>query len=77
MRWSPNGLYFAVGAYDLLKLCDRTGWSCSRESPRSGSIMDICWTADGTQLVGAGGAGTPVFAHVVERSTSGRTTRRR
>ena len=53
VRWSPNGLYFAVGAYDLLKLCDRTGWSCSRESPRSGSIMDICWTADGTQLVGA------------------------
>ena len=67
VRWSPNGLYFAVGAYDLLKLCDRTGWSCSRESPRSGAIMDICWTADGTQLVGAGGAGALVFAHVVER----------
>ena len=29
IAWSPNGDYFAVGAYDMLRLCDRTGWTHS------------------------------------------------
>lgn len=29
VAWSPNGDYFAVGAYDMLRLCDKTGWTYS------------------------------------------------
>jgi intraflagellar transport protein 80 len=29
--WSPNGELFAVGMYDSIRLCDRTGWTYSRE----------------------------------------------
>jgi len=67
VAWSPNGAYFAVGAYNMLRLCDKTGWSCCRERPGSGSIMDLAWTSDGTQLVGAGGNGSVVFGNLVER----------
>lgn len=26
IAWAPNGEYFAVGAYEMLKLCDKTGY---------------------------------------------------
>ncbi|KAJ1457066.1 WD40-repeat-containing domain protein [Pelagophyceae sp. CCMP2097] len=65
--WSPNGDFFAVGAFDLLRLCDKTGWSCARSQPRSGSILHVAWTGDGTQLVGCGGNGTACFAQLVDR----------
>lgn len=29
IAWSPNGDYFAVGSYDMLRLCDKTGWTYS------------------------------------------------
>lgn len=29
VAWSPNGEYFSVGAYGMLKLCDKTGWTYS------------------------------------------------
>ena len=25
IKWAPNGEYFAVGAFEMLKLCDKTG----------------------------------------------------
>ena len=67
VAWSPNGDYFAVGAFNMLRLCDKTGWSCCREQPQAGSIMGLAWTADGTQLVGAGGNGRVVFGNLIER----------
>jgi len=27
ISWSPNGQYFAIGSYDMLRLCDKTGWT--------------------------------------------------
>ncbi|KAJ0407537.1 hypothetical protein P43SY_006855 [Pythium insidiosum] len=67
IAWCPNGETFAVGSYNLLRLCDKTGWSHCRERPNCGSLMDIAWASDSTQLVAAGGNGATVFAQVVER----------
>ena len=67
VSWCPNGECFAVGSHNLLRLCDKTGWTHCRERPQSGSILDIAWTSDGTQLAGAGGNGSVVFAQVVDR----------
>jgi WD40 repeat protein len=33
--WSPNGELFAIGMYDCVRLCDRTGWSYSRDQVRA------------------------------------------
>ncbi|CCI46362.1 unnamed protein product [Albugo candida] len=67
LAWCPNGETFAVGSYDMLRLCDKTGWSYSRERPRSGSLMDIAWASDSTQLIAAGGNGATVFAQITDR----------
>lgn len=67
VRWSPNGSLFAVGSYNLIRLCDETGWSYSRNTPESGSILNLSWSADGTDIAGAGGNGSVVLAQLVDR----------
>lgn len=67
VAWSPNGEVFSVGSYNTLRLCDKTGWSYSRAKPTSGSLYNIAWTSDGTQLAGAGANGAVVFGELVGR----------
>ncbi|CAM9606713.1 unnamed protein product [Chrysoparadoxa australica] len=68
VSWCPNGECFAVGAFNLLRLCDKTGWTHARERLDSGSIMDIDWTSDGTQLAAGGGNGSVLLGQLIERS---------
>lgn len=42
-------------------------WSYALEKPNTGSIFNITWSIDGTQIAGACGNGHVVFAHVVEQ----------
>ena len=42
-------------------------WSYTLEKPNTGSIFNISWSSDGTQLAGACGNGQVIFAHVIER----------
>jgi intraflagellar transport protein 80 len=64
VSWNPNGECFAVGSYNTLRLCDKTGWAHSRERLQTGSVMNISWTPDGTQFAGATGSGSTIFAQV-------------
>ena len=32
-KWAPNGDYFAVGSFEMIRLCDRSGWSHSFDKP--------------------------------------------
>jgi intraflagellar transport protein 80 len=65
--WSPNGEAFAVGSYNIIRLCDKAGWTHCRQRLQSGSIQNLAWTSDGTQFACAGGNGSVVFAQVVDR----------
>lgn len=67
ISWAPDGELFAVGSFNTLRLCDKTGWSYTLEKPNTGSIFNISWSSDGTQLAGACGNGQVIFAHVIER----------
>ncbi|XP_006861914.1 PREDICTED: intraflagellar transport protein 80 homolog [Chrysochloris asiatica] len=67
VAWAPDGELFAVGSFHTLRLCDKTGWSYALEKPNTGSIFNIAWSIDGTQIAGACGNGHVVFAHVVEQ----------
>lgn len=67
MRWSPNGEYFAVGSFNLLRLCDKSGWTHCRERVQCGSLLDVAWTPDGTQFACASGSGSVLFAQVMDR----------
>lgn len=37
------------------------------ETPKSGSLYDIAWTPDGTQVACAGGSGAVVFGNLLNR----------
>lgn len=70
VAWSPNGELFAVGAFNMLRLCDKTGWTYSLNKAQSGSIFNIAWSLDGTMLAGAGGSGSVVFGYLVDKRLS-------
>ena len=67
LSWSPDGSLFAVGSFNMLKLCDHTGWSCSLDKPTVHSLACIAWSADSSQVVASCGSGSTVFAHVIEK----------
>lgn len=67
LSWAPDGEVFAVGSFNTLRLCDKTGWSYALEKPNTGSVFSLAWSADGTQLAGACGNGHVIFAHVVDQ----------
>ncbi|KAK3271476.1 Intraflagellar transport protein 80 [Cymbomonas tetramitiformis] len=68
VSWCPDGELFAVGSFNLLRLCDKTGWTYAKEKTKTGSLLNIGWTTDGTQLAGAGGSGAVCFAQIIDRT---------
>lgn len=74
VSWSPSGDLLAVGTYNTITLCDRSGWTHCKHRIQSGSVINIAWTQDGTQCACAGGNGAVVFCQVVgEALEAGRT----
>eukprot|EP00727_Mastigamoeba_balamuthi_P006738 m51a1_g2685 putative intraflagellar transport protein 80 homolog (728) ;mRNA; f:749144-752031 len=68
VAWCPDGELFAVGSFNTLALCDKTGWTHSKERTNTGSIYEIAWTSDGTQLAAAGGNGAVALASITSHS---------
>ncbi|XP_017875268.1 intraflagellar transport protein 80 homolog isoform X2 [Ceratina calcarata] len=67
LSWSYSGDYFAVGSFNTIKLCDKTGWSHSLEKINAGSIYSIAWSSDSTQVAMACSSGTVLTGHIIDR----------
>uniref|UniRef100_A0AC35FJS9 Intraflagellar transport protein 80 homolog n=1 Tax=Panagrolaimus sp. PS1159 TaxID=55785 RepID=A0AC35FJS9_9BILA len=67
VSWSMDGELFAVGSFNILRLCDKVGWSHALEKLNTGSVYSISWSPDGTQLVAGSGSGQVIHAHVIEK----------
>jgi intraflagellar transport protein 80 len=67
IAWSPNGALFAVGSFNLVRVCDKVGWTHCRDRVNIGSLQHIAWTPDSTQFAAAGGNGAILFAQVTDR----------
>lgn len=67
LAWSPNGSLFAVGSFNVVRVCDKVGWTHCRDRVNIGSLMSIAWTPDSTQFACAGGNGAVLFAQVTDR----------
>ncbi|VBB31889.1 unnamed protein product, partial [Acanthocheilonema viteae] len=67
IAWNIDGDLFAVGSFNLLRLCDKAGWSHSLEKLSTGSIYNINWSPDSTQLAGACSDGNVLHAYLVEK----------
>ncbi|KAJ3371974.1 Intraflagellar transport protein 80 [Kappamyces sp. JEL0680] len=71
VAWCPTGELFAVGSFNLMGICDKLGWCHAIEMPKSGSLFDIAWTPDGTQVACAGGSGAVIFGNLLNRYGAG------
>uniref|UniRef100_H2ZBZ1 Anaphase-promoting complex subunit 4 WD40 domain-containing protein n=1 Tax=Ciona savignyi TaxID=51511 RepID=H2ZBZ1_CIOSA len=67
ISWSPDGNLFTVGSFNMLRLCDKSGWSHCLEKPSTGSLLNISWSADGTQIAAASADGHVVLSHCIEK----------
>lgn len=54
INWAQSGEYFAVGSFDNIRLCSKTGWAHSISKLDSGGVMSMNWSSDGTLLAAAG-----------------------
>jgi len=70
VKWSPNGELFAVGSFEMIRLCDKSGWSYSFVKHEAGSLMKLSWDAYGNIIAGAGGNGYVLFGYIVDRHLS-------
>jgi len=68
VSWRPNGQSFAVGTFNLLRVCDQTGWTDCRVRHEAGSVVKCRWSPDGTQIAGACGGGSIVKGEIVDRT---------
>uniref|UniRef100_A0A5K3FIS6 WD_REPEATS_REGION domain-containing protein n=1 Tax=Mesocestoides corti TaxID=53468 RepID=A0A5K3FIS6_MESCO len=66
LSWKPDGQHFIIGSYNSLRLCDKIGWSYNMQKPNIGSLLDVAWSPDGTNVVAVGATGGVLFAHVSE-----------
>ncbi len=70
VAWAPNGRYFAVGGFNMLRVCDHKGWSYGTHHASSGSVCALSWTADSTTLAAAGASGAVLFGCIGRRELS-------
>ncbi|GAB6033115.1 Intraflagellar transport protein 80 [Chamberlinius hualienensis] len=67
LAWTPGGELFAVGSFNMLRLCDKAGWSYCLDKPQVGSLYSLSWCCDGSRLAAVSSSGTVLFAHIIQR----------
>ena len=70
IEWAPSGEYFAVDSFDMLRLCNKTGWTYSFNKIDSGSLFKLSLSGVGTTVAGAGGNRTIVFGSIFYRAVT-------
>ncbi|PAV78488.1 hypothetical protein WR25_09547 isoform B [Diploscapter pachys] len=67
VSWNTDGEMFAVGSHDIMRLCDKAGWSHSLDKLTTGSVLALSWSPDGTQLAAGCAGGNVLHAQVIEK----------
>lgn len=68
IAFAADGEMFAVGSFQSIRVCDKTGWSyCNERLADKGSVMSVKWTADGTQMILGCGSGALAIGQLVDR----------
>eukprot|EP00760_Papus_ankaliazontas_P033723 PhM_4_TR6687/c0_g1_i1/m.56010/K19678/IFT80; intraflagellar transport protein 80 len=70
VAFSPSGDLLAVGSSNQIRVCDRAGWTHAREQTTTGSLLNLSWSHDGTQVAAAGANGKVAFVHIVHRTAA-------
>uniref|UniRef100_A0A0K0EJI1 Intraflagellar transport protein 80 homolog n=1 Tax=Strongyloides stercoralis TaxID=6248 RepID=A0A0K0EJI1_STRER len=70
LSWNPDGNLFVVGSFNLLRLCDKLGWSHSLEKFMVGSIMTVDWSQDSTEIIAGAATGHIIYGQIVGKRLS-------
>uniref|UniRef100_A0A0K0FCC8 Intraflagellar transport protein 80 homolog (inferred by orthology to a human protein) n=1 Tax=Strongyloides venezuelensis TaxID=75913 RepID=A0A0K0FCC8_STRVS len=65
LSWNPDGNLFVVGSFNLLRLCDKLGWSHSLEKFMVGSVMSVEWSKDNTQIIVGTASGHIIYGQLI------------
>lgn len=66
-RWAPDGNLFAVGSFNMIRLCDVAGWSHSVGKPKCGAVYSLSWTSDSTRIAAGTAHGELLLGNVLDR----------
>lgn len=67
VSFSPNGEYFAIGSFNTIVLCDKSGWTHCACRVVTGSVLDLAWSFDGTEVAGGCASGNLLRAYITGR----------
>uniref|UniRef100_A0A0N4Z4S7 WD_REPEATS_REGION domain-containing protein n=1 Tax=Parastrongyloides trichosuri TaxID=131310 RepID=A0A0N4Z4S7_PARTI len=67
LSWNYDGKLFVVGSFNLIRLCDKLGWSHSLEKFMVGSILTIDWSDDSTQIIAGTASGHIIYGQLIEK----------
>lgn len=62
--FSPSGEYLVLGTFSAIVLCDKSGWIHCICRVDIGSILDLAWSTDGTEVAGGGTNGSLLRAYL-------------
>ncbi|CAH2067408.1 unnamed protein product, partial [Iphiclides podalirius] len=68
ISWSPTGDLFVAGSFNKISLHSDDGWPTSSLDLSLGSIYNVAWSPDGTQLAAACADGHVIFAYLIDRT---------
>jgi len=50
LKFNLSGEYLAVGLFETLKICDKTGWTHCVSKLEHGSVIDAKWSRDSNTI---------------------------
>lgn len=70
LKFNLSGEFLAVGLFETLKVCDKTGWTHCVTKVDHGSVLDVNWNRDSNSLFCGFGDGTVQPVYLMEKSVS-------
>jgi len=50
LKFNLTGEFLAVGLFETLKICDKTGWTHCVQQTNHGSVLNVEWHRDSNSL---------------------------
>jgi intraflagellar transport protein 80 len=73
LKFNMTGEYLAVGLFETLKLCDKTGWTHCVSQVNHGSVLNVEWHRDSNTLYCGFGDGSVDCVAILEKSVDNDT----
>jgi len=70
LKFNPTGELLAVGLFETLKVCDKTGWTHCVSKVNHGSVLSLRWNRDSNSVFCGFGDGIVDSVQIMEKTVS-------